>query len=187
MGRNRLPNQFGKINDRVFKNMSSKQRQPIAIYNNSFKQLEGIEDEMDSYDIIISELKEKKEKVKKRLEKIYTENKHLLEEYYLKYNISTNSKKLKSGIKIYWMMNVKFKGMTKPIYIGNDEFVRDYLSKNKKLHKELKDSDIDFNNLSKDDIRYCLQWVIDTKEVLDKKVAKGENILSQNILFTDLI
>ena len=54
MGRKRLPNQFGKISERIFKKLSSKQRQPIAIYNNSFKQLEKLEDERDLFQIEIS-------------------------------------------------------------------------------------------------------------------------------------
>ena len=187
MGRKRLPNQFGKISDRIFKKLSSKQRQPIAIYNNSFKQLEKIEDELDGYNIIVDELKKKREKVRRRCEKIYTENKDLLEDYLPKYNVSKNDKKTKNGYSRYWMINLKYKGETKPIYIGNDSKTKE-LIKNEKFLRETF-TDINFDKLSEDDIRVCIETLVSEslEDLVIEKRLKGENLLSNTIKFTDLI
>ena len=208
MGRNRLPNQFGKINDKLFNKLSSKQRQPIAIYNKSFKQLEDIENQLEDYEIIIENLKKDREKIRRRCEKIYTDNKHLTDDYLVSYNISKNDRytsirqrkgfntegksktqllKERKFIGRYWLVNIKYRGKTKSIHIGNDDYVKEYIKNDAYIKKEAKDTFgiKDLNKLSEGDIKDCMNAIVG--DAIYEIISSGENILDKKLKFTDLV
>ena len=85
------------------------------------------------------------------------------------------------------MINLKYKGETKPIYIGNDSKTKEYIRGDKYLTKNF--TDINFDKLSEDDIRRCIEFLVSEslEDLVIEKRLKGENLLSNTIKFTDLI
>ena len=172
----KLKERFGKIPQSVFKKMKSIDRQPIAKYNNIMRSIErdyiAIEDLKDD----IKELESKIDKNSNRCEKIYNQNKHLEEEYSMNMNVSTNIKKLKDGSEaIYWMINLKYKGYNKPIYLGSDKKVREIVSKVIESKRRL----------SKDRLKSEI-WDM-CFEKLYIMVMTKENLYNEKIKFEDLI
>lgn len=172
----KLKERFGKIPQSVFKKMKSIHRQPIAKYNNIMRSIErdyiAIEDLKDD----IKELESKIDKNSNRCEKIYNQNKHLEEEYSMNMNVSTNTKKLKDGREvIYWMINLKYKGYNKPIYLGSDKRVRDIVGKLIESKKKL----------SKEDFKVKVRFLCIDK--LTDMVMTKENLYNEKIKFEDLI
>lgn len=172
----KLKERFGDISKEVFNKMSSLERQPIAKYNNMMNTIRKWDSQIEKMKDDIDKLNERKKSYLKKCKKLYDDNKHLEEEYNLQMNVSTNNKKLKSGeIRIYWMINLKYKGMTKPIYLGSDEFVRQKVKEELKLKKRLKKEDL------RDKIRFlCFDNLFDL-------VMKEKNLFDIDINFDRLL
>jgi len=171
-----LKERFGKIPQSVFDKMKSIDRQPIAKYNNMMRRVDEWYAEIDDLKEDIKEIESKIDKYNSRCNELYEKNKHLEEEYSMNMNVSTNMKKLKDGsVAIYWMINLKYKGYNKPIYLGSDKKVREIVSKELKIKRRLNKEDM------KEKIRFiCIDNLIDM-------VMTKENLYSEKIKFEDLI
>jgi len=171
-----LKERFGKIPQSVFDKMKSIDRQPIAKYNNVMRRVDEWYAEIDDLKEDIKEIESKIDKYNSRCNELYEKNKHLEEEYSMNMNVSTNMKKLKDGsVAIYWMINLKYKGYNKPIYLGSDKKVREIVSKELKIKRRLNKEDM------KEKIRFiCIDNLIDM-------VMTKENLYSEKIKFEDLI
>ena len=114
----KLKERFGDISKEVFNKMSSLERQPIAKYNNMMRSVRKWESQIDILKEDINKLNGRIKSYENKCKKLYDDNKHLEEEYNIQFNVSTNNKTLANGKKaIFWMINLKYRGMTKPIYL----------------------------------------------------------------------
>lgn len=171
MNRSKLKDLFGNIDNRVFEKLSSKERQPIAKYNNMMRYIRRWEDEILKKEDEINYLKSRIKGYEKDCKKMFKLNKHLENDYNIKYNVSTNNKRLKDGsISIYWMINLKYRGLNKAIYLGSDKNVKQKIKEELGLEEELKKDDIKnkiaflcFDNL--------LDMVLENKNLFDKKIT----------------
>ncbi|MGC6284517.1 MAG: hypothetical protein ACON4X_02575 [Polaribacter sp.] len=172
----KLKERFGDINKEVFNKMNSLERQPIAKYNNMMRTIRKWESQIDAYKSDIDKLNSRIKSYEKKCKKLYDDNKHLEEEYDIKYNVSTNNKTLANGSKaIYWMINLKYRGMTKPIYLGSDDVVRKKIKEELGLKKRLK----------KEDVRTKIGFLC-FDNLLDM-VMKEKNLFDRKITFDDLV
>lgn len=109
-------------------------------------------------------------------EKIFNENSHLVDEYYMMFNISKQNKKLSSGkIGVFWILNLKYKRSNKSIYLGSDKKVREI------VNNELGSS----RKLSDDRLRSEIYDMVYDK--LFKLVKGKDNLYDLKIKFEDLI
>lgn len=176
MNRSKLKDLFGNIDNRIFEKLSSKERQPIAKYNNMLRYIRRWEDEILKKEDEIKYLKSRIKGYERECKEMYKLNKHLEEKYNIKYNISTNNKRLKDGsISIYWMINLKYRGLNKAIYLGSDKNVRE------KVKKELRLK----GKLSKEDVKTKLRFLC--YDNLSDMVIKEKNLFDKKITFDDLI
>lgn len=172
----KLKERFGDISKEVFNKMSSLDRQPIAKYNNMMRSIRKWESQIDILKEDINKLNGRIKSYEKKCKKLYNDNKHLEEEYDIKYNISTNNKTLANGEKrIYWMINLKYRGMTKPIYLGSDDDVRQKIKSELGIKKRLK----------KEDVRSKIGFLC--FDNLYDMVVKEKNLFDRKISFDDLI
>lgn len=172
----KLKERFGDIPKEVFNVMSSLNRQPIAKYNNMMKTISKWKSQIEVLNEDIEKLNDRVKSYEKKCQKLYNDNQHLEEEYDIKYNVSTNNKTLANGnVAIYWMINLKYRGMTKPIYLGSDANVRQKIKEELGLKKKLKKEDVRskigflcFDNL--------LDMVMKEKNLFDRKITFNELI-----------
>ena len=178
MGRNRLSFRFPNIPINVFKNIDKSIRQQLSIYNNSQSQMVKLEEEIIELREDIKEKQRKVEEVRRRCEKILVENKHLTEDFGLRM-YPTYIKKGNGS----WNINLKYKGLTKPIYVGTKEYVNNLIKTDKAIlctHNNLP------KNLSEDFIKKMLVFLIEDElweRIMDNP---NENLLSTKITFSDL-
>ena len=172
----KLKERFGDISKEVFNKMSSLERQPIAKYNNMMRSVRKWESQIDILKEDINKLNGRIKSYEKKCKKLYDDNKHLEEEYNIQFNVSTNNKTLANGdIAIFWMINLKYRGMTKPIYLGSDKNVRKRIKEELGLKKKLKKEDV------RSKIRFlCFDNLYDM-------VIKGDNLFDRKVSFDDLI
>ena len=176
MNRIKLKDLFGNIDNRIFGKLSSIERQPIAKYNNMMRYIRRWEDEILKKEDEINFLKSRIKGYEMECKKMYKLNKHLEYDYNIKYNVSTNNKRLKDGtISIYWMINLKYKGLNKAIYLGSDKCVREKIKKELRLN----------GKLSKEDVKSKLGFLC-FDNLLDM-VIKEKNLFDKKITFDDLI
>ena len=172
----KLKERFGNISKKVFDKMSSLERQPIAKYNNMMRNIRKWESQIDVLKGDIDKLNGKIKSYESKCRKLYNENKILEEEYSMNFNVSTNTKTLANGRKgIFWMINLKYKGMTKPIYLGSDKNVREIV--NKALENK--------GRLSKDRLKSEIYDMCFDKLYI--MVTKEKNMFDRKISFDDLI
>jgi len=176
MNRSKLKDLFGNIDNRIFEKLSSKERQPIAKYNNMMRYIRRWEDEILKKEEEIKYLKSRIKGYERECKEMYKLNKHLEDDYNIKYNISTNNKRMKDGsISTYWMINLKHKGLNKAIYLGSDKNVREKVKKELRLN----------GKLSKEDVKTKLGFLC-FDNLLDM-VIKEKNLFDKKITFDDLI
>ncbi len=172
----KLKQSFGNIPIEVFNKMTSLDRQPIAKYNNMMKSIRKWESQIEDLKGDIKKLNDRIKGYENRCQKLYDNNKHLEEEYDISYNVSTNTKSLANGNKaIYWMINLKYKGMNKPIYLGSDDLVRDKIKNELGIKKKLK----------KEEIKHKIAFLC--YDNLVDMVMKEKNLFDRKITFDDLL
>ena len=179
MGRRRLSFKFPNIPKQIFDKLDTKIRQQINIYNNSQSQMIKLDEEIIELKSDIKEKQKKVEEVRRRCEKILVENKQLTEDF---------------GLRIYptyisngngsWNLNLKYKGQTKPIYVGTDEYVRNLMKTDKGIIS-LNDGKVP-KRLTEDFIKKGLTFLIEDE--LWERIYENpnENLLSTKITFKDL-
>ena len=137
MNRKLLKDKFGNIPQSVYNKMGSKERQPIKLYNEYMRSIEGWYIDIEDLKDDIKEIEKKIESYSNRCKKIYEKNKHLEEDYSMNMNVSVNRKNLKNGDTVnYWMINLKYKGLNKPIYLGSEDKVKEVVMRELKLKKQ---------------------------------------------------
>ena len=180
MGRKKLSFRFPKVPDKVFKKLTTEIRQQIAIYNSSQCQMIKLEEEVIELKLDIKEKQQKLEKVRRRCEKILVQNKQLTEDFSLKMYPTYNPKGNGS-----WNINIKYKGQTKPIYVGTDEYVRNLMKTDKNIIEFYNNGKIP-KRLSEDFIKGGLVFLIQD-ELWDRILENpNENLLGSKITFQDL-
>ena len=128
-------NRFGKINlkwmlDNMKKNESDVKYQTMLEYNHYNQRIEWIEDEIEDLKRDIVDKERELERINDICENIYKDNSHLVDDYYMKFNISKQNKKLTDGsVGVFWILNLKYKRSNKSIYLGSDNKVREIVSK----------------------------------------------------------
>ena len=182
MGRNKLPHKFGTIPKKMWEKLEGKDKQFLFKYDYFIRKTFEIDDEILELESQIKDLKNQKEYYRKRSEDIWVVNSHLREEYSPKYNIAKNDKK--NGR--YWQVNVKYKKRTRPIYIGKDEFIKDYLKNNKWVIKNKEDLGItDLENLNENEIKQLVDLLI--CDNLYDLILSSSNFFEEKVKFVDLI
>lgn len=207
MGRKKLPNDFGIINQRVWDKLPTEHKVILNKYNYHRRQLKEVDDEIDDLMVIIEELKVKKDKHLRKSEEHWKEIEHLHSDYMMTFNISKNNKytsiksivnregKSKSQlmeerkfISKNWIINVKHKGTNKPIHCGKDEKIKQLLVE--KIEditlKDIVNKDIE---VEEDNIRNYISYLVreNLEDILIDCINKGENFLNKKISFNDLI
>jgi FtsZ-binding cell division protein ZapB len=172
----KLKERFGNIDERLFEKLESKDRQPIAKYNNMIKKMDEWVEEIEDLKYEIEVLEKKIFSYGKECKDIYEANKHLEKKYSLIFNVSINRKKLKDNLIVnYWMINLKYKGYNKSIYLGNEEDVR------RIVNEELKEN----NYLEKEELKSQIYDMCYDK--LYDLVMSEKNLFNNKIVFKDLI
>ena len=205
MSRN-LPNNFGDIPKKIWEKLEGTNKQFVFKYNYYREKIDKINDEIDDYKVIIDELRKERKKCEKRSSEIWNENKQKRENYSLNYNISTNKKytpinkkkgfnkegksktqllKERKFIGKYWLINLKYKGKSKSIHIGENTSVIKQLRDNKDLTSNF---DIP-NNLTEEDIRNYIKFLIEDNlyTLVEDDMMGKHNIFDKKISFNDLI
>jgi hypothetical protein len=203
---NNKQNKFGNIPQKIWERLEGNEKQFLFKYNYYMEKIEKINDEIDDYMIIIDNLRKERKKCEKRSTKIWNENKHLNENYSLTYNISTNKKyttiskrkgfnsegksqtellKDRKLIGKYWLVNFKYKGKSKSIHIGEDKSVIKFLKEN----NDLKGSIVTTNNLTEDEIRKFLSYLIEDNlyELVYGDIIGEYNLNDKKIKLEDLL
>ena len=175
MNRKLLKDKFGNIPQSVFNKMGSKERQPIAKYNNMMSKIEEWYVEVEDLKDDIKEIEKKIESYSNRCKELYEKNKYLEEDYSMNMNVSYNRKKLKNGDTVnYVMINLKYRGLNKPIYLGTEDKMIELLI------REVKDKPKDeeevkgwLGNLCYDKLE---ELVMTEKNLFDRKITIEELI-----------
>ena len=176
MNRKLLKDKFGNIPQSVFNKMGSKERQPIAKYNNMMSKIEEWYVEVEDLKDDIKEIEKRIESYSNRCKKIYEKNKHLEEDYSMNMNVSVNRKKLKNGDTVnYWMSNLKYKGLNKPIYLGSEDKVKEVVMRELKLKKQPNEEELRerLGFLCYDNLE---ELVMTEKNLFDRKITIEELI-----------
>lgn len=217
MGRNKLPKQFGIIDERIWNKIPNYDKQFFFKYNHHRKMLDEIDDKIDSLLDDIKSLKEEKKKRFKRCEELWKENKHLNSDYGLKFNISKNDKfssirdrdgfnkegksktqllKERKFMGRYWLINIKHKGSSKTIHCGKDDEVKQIIIDKLKVNKkELENTSLMLTpkgreeTIGENNIKNYLNFLV--KENLEDKLVEsnqnGINFFNMKIKFKELI
>jgi len=177
MKRKKLKRRFSNIHKSIFDKMSSRERQPIAKYNGMMNSIEKMYEEIEDYKHLIEEIEKKIRKYSKSCERIYDKHKHLEEDYTIRFYFTVNEKVIKSGeVRKYWMINLKYKGDNKSIYLGSEEKVKEVVKN--ELNEDVSDFD-------KDSLIDKLFYLI--KDNLEDMVVKKQNLFDENITLSQLI
>ena len=179
MGRNRLSFKFPNIPKKVFDSITKSIRQQLSIYNNSQSQMVKLEEEIIELKEDIKEKQKKLTEVRRRCEKILVENKHLTEDYGLRMYPTY----VKSG-NGSWNINLKYKGLTKPIYVGTNEYVINLMKTDSSIIS-MNDGKVP-KKINDDFIKKGLVFLIED-ELWDRIMDNpNENLLSTKLTFSSL-
>lgn len=176
MNRKLLKDKFGNIPKSVYNKMGSKERQPIKLYNTYMRSIEGWYIDIEDLKDDIKEIEKKIESYSNRCKKIYEKNKHLEEEYSMNMNVSYNRKKLKNGDTVnYVMINLKYRGLNKPIYLGTEDKIIELLIRKLKLKKQPNEEEVKekLSFLCYDNLE---NLVMTEKNLFDRKITIEELI-----------
>jgi len=208
MGRNKLPHRFGEIPIRIWEKIENKKKQFLHKYDYFIKQTYKIDDEILELEQEIKELKKKKEYLRKRCEQIWVEHRHLKEDFSIKFNVAKNDKytrtkskskgfnkmgysesQLKEKRKFiarYWLINVKYKGVTKSIHVGSDTYIKEFLKKDEWVNENKDFLEIkDIDNLTEDNIKLCVRKLV--TENLEDIVLSPDNFFNNKVKFEQLV
>jgi len=172
----KLKEKFGNIDERIFNKLKSIDRQPIAKYNNMIRKMDEWVEEIENLKCEIELLEKKIINYGKECRLIYENNKHLEKKYNMIFNVSINRKKLKNNMIVnYWMINLKYKGYNKSIYLGSEEYVR------KIVNEEIGE----YNYLENEKLKNQIYDMCYDK--LYELVIGEKNLFDKKIVFKDLI
>jgi hypothetical protein len=172
----KLKERFGNIDEKIFNKLIGIERQPIAKYNNMIRKMDEWVIEIENLKYEIELLNNKISNYGKECREIYEKNRHLEIKHYMVFNVSVNRKKLKDNIVVnYWMINLKYKGYNKSIYLGSEEEVR------RIVNEEINEN----NYLEKEELKNQIYDMCYDK--LYDLVISEKNLFERKIVFKDLI
>jgi hypothetical protein len=173
-------NRFGSVDlKEIIKRLKKDDRDSINLiqYSNLQLQLNWNLDEIDELKKKIKTLQKESRKLYGDMEDIYNKNPHLSEDYVMNPNISKQRKKLSNGkTTIYWIINLKYRGSNKSIYLGSDEKVREIVGKEIGVKSKLSEERL------KNEIRFICY-----DKLWDLVVGEKKNLFDMTIRFEDLI
>ena len=164
------------ITDKKFKKLkvSEKDRKDYYKLKRVIKEIPKLELEIEYLKDEIKDIQQKKEKYSRIVTELYNRINYIFDDYQPNIYVVTNIKKSKSGeLQKFWMVNVKYKNKTKPIYLGSDSKVRKIISKIHKKRINMKEEKL------RELLRYELvdniwDWVIEEREnIFNLKVNMG--------------
>lgn len=173
-------NRFGNID---LKDIISKLKKDdvdsvnLIQYYNKQLQLKVKIDEIEELNGEINTLKRECKDLYKEMEDIHSKNPHLSEDYVMNFNISKNRKKLVSGkVGIFWIINLKYRGSNKPIYLGSDKKVREIVGREIGVKSKLSEE-----RLKSEIYDMCYD------KLLDLVLKEKKNLFDMKITFNDLL
>jgi FtsZ-binding cell division protein ZapB len=173
-------NRFGSIDLKdIINKLKKNDRDSINLiqYSNLQLQLNWNLDEIDELKDKIKKLQKDSKELYGEMEGIYNKNPHLSEDYVMSFNISKQNKKLSDGkITPYWIINLKYRGSNKSIYLGSNEKVREIVGKEIGVKKKLEEG-----RLKSEIYDMCYD------KLLDLVVKEKKNLFDMTIRFEDLI
>ncbi|NVK75891.1 MAG: hypothetical protein HWE24_20645 [Oceanospirillaceae bacterium] len=173
-------NRFGNVNLKdIIGKLKKDDMDSLSLIQYSNKQLQLMWklEEINSLKEEIEILNKECKNIYKEMEEIHNQNPHLSEDYVMTFNISKQNKKLaNNSIGVFWIINLKYRGTNKSIYLGSDKKVREIVSTQlntkRKLSEERLKSEIY-------DMCYDKLWEF----VIENK----QNLFDIKIKFEDLI
>lgn len=173
-------NRFGNVNLKdIIGKLKKDDVDSLSLIHYSNKQLQLMWklDEINSLKEEIENLNKECKNIYKEMEEIHNQNPHLSEDYVMTFNISKQNKKLaNNSIGVFWIINLKYRGTNKSIYLGSDKKVREIVSTQLNTKRRLSEDTL------KDKIYYlCYDGLWDL--VIENK----QNLFDIKIKFEDLI
>ena len=202
----KLPHKFGNIPKKIWEKLEGEDKRFLFKYDYYRNKLLKINDELDDYKVITDNLKKERKHIEKRSLELWNQNKHLNENYSLNYNISFNTKytsiKDKYGFnrfgksttelmkhrKVsgkYVLINIKYKGKSKSIHIGEYNSVIDMLTENKDVKSVFEIP----KTLTEENIRDYISYLIEDNlyDLMYGDMLGKYNIFDRKIVFEDLL
>jgi|TARA_B110000285_G_C14782419_1_gene449183 hypothetical protein len=202
----KLPHKFGNIPKKIWDKLEGKDKRFLFKYDYYRNKLLKINDELDDYKVITDNLKTERKQIEKRSMELWNQNKHLNENYSLNYNISFNTKytsikdkygdnrggksttELMKHRKVsgrYVLINVKYKGKSKSIHIGEYNSVIDRLTENKDIKSVFEIP----KTLTEENIRDYISYLIEDNlyDLMYGDMLGKYNIFDRKIVFEDLL
>ena len=161
------------ITDKKFKKLkvSEKDRKDYYKLKRVIKDIPKLELEIEYLKDEIKDIQQKKEKYSRIVTELYNRVNYIFDDYHPNIYVVTNIKKSKSGeLQKFWMINVKYKNKTKPIYLGSDSKVREIISK---IHKKR-------INMKEEKLRELLKYEL-VDNIWDWVIEERENIFNLKV------
>ena len=208
MGRNKLPNRFGEIPQYIWDKIPNKDKQFLFKYDYYRRSAIALDEKIQDLEEEIRQLKKDKEKFRKKSEQVWVENRHRKEDYLPKFNITNYAKKtpLKSKRKgfnkvgksisqrkeeqkilgWYWNINVKYKGLTKSIYLGSNDKVKAFI----KEIEWVKDNQdtlgiVNLNELTREEVKHIIDVLV--RDNLDEMITSADNFFNRKVTLEELV
>jgi len=157
--------QFDKLN------VSEKDKKDYYKLKRVVKEIPKLELDIEYLKDEIKELQQKKEKYNKITTELYNRVNYIFDDYQPNIYVVNNIKESKSGELLkFWMINVKYKNKTKPIYLGSDSKVREKICK---IHKKR-------INLKEDKLRELIKYEL-VDNIWDWVIKEKENIFNLKV------
>jgi hypothetical protein len=173
-------NRFGNVDlKEIINRLKKDDRDSLNLiqYSNLQLQLNWNLDEIEELKDRIKKLNKESRELYREMEDIHNKNPHLSKDYVMSYNISKQNKKLSNGkITPYWIINMKFRGSNKSIYLGSDKNVREIVGREIGVKSKLSEQRLR-NEIY--DMCYDKLWDLVMKE--------KKNLFDLTIRFEDLI
>lgn len=175
-------NRFGNIDlkdiiSKLKKDDTYNDKVNLIQYNNKQLQLKDRLRQIEELSSEINTLNNECKDLYKEMEDIYSKNPHLSEDYVMNFNISKNRKKLVNGkVGIFWIINLKYRGSNKPIYLGSDKKVREIVGREIGVKSKLSEERLrnEINDMCYD-------------KLLDLVLKEKKNLFDMKITFNDLL
>lgn len=161
------------ITDKKFKKLkvSEKDRKDYYKLKRVIKEIPKLELDIEYLKDEIKDIQQKKEKYSRIVTELYNRVNYIFDDYQPNIYVVTNIKKSKSGeLQKFWMVNVKYKNKTKPIYLGSDSKVRKTISK---IHKKR-------INMKEEKLRELLRYEL-VDNIWDWVIEERENIFNLKV------
>ena len=202
----KLPHKFGNIPKKIWEKLEGKDKSFLFKYDYYRNKLLKIDSELDDYKVITDDLKKERKNIEMRSLELWNENKHLNENYSLNYNISFNTKytsiknkygdnrdgksttELMKHRKVsgkYILINIKYKGKSKSVHIGEYNSVINMLSENKDLKSVFEIP----KKLTEENIRDYISYLIEDNlyDLMYGDMMGKYNIFERKVVFEDLL